>query len=293
MSTTTARVFDLPALPPVLPAFARAALSATRSVTTPVVIPAWTVRVASLGFDRRHVADYNALCGFRDLGRVPMTYPQVLATPLYLNLMTRPGFPLPLMGLVHVRNRIESRRELAIDEVFDVSVSLGESREVRAGLELDLVVTFSELDGDMLWRATMTVLRRGPARDDAAPAAKVSAPQDEPGLAQYLSISAPEDIGRRYARISQDYNPIHLHASTAKLFGFRRAIAHGLWTKARVLAELAPRLPAPPRGFDVQFRQPLLLPGKATLRYTQEPARVAFSLLEAGGGKVHLSGTLR
>ncbi len=293
MSTTTARVFDLPALPPVLPAFARAALSASRKVTSPVAIPEWTVRVGSLGFDRPHVAAYNALCGFNRADQIAMTYPQVLATPLYLNLMTRPGFPLPLMGLVHVRNRIEMRRELSIDENFDVSVSLGASREVRAGLELDLIISFSELDGDVLWKATMTVLKRGPKRDGDAPVAKSSAAQDEPGLAQYLTISAPEDIGRRYARISQDFNPIHLYATSAKLFGFKRAIAHGLWTKARVLAELSPRLAKAPRLFDVQFRQPLLLPGRATLRYVQESARIDYALLEAAGGKVHLAGTLR
>ncbi|WP_293373410.1 MaoC/PaaZ C-terminal domain-containing protein [Nevskia sp.] len=293
MSTTTARVFDLPALPPVLPAFARAALSASRKVTSPVAIPEWTVRVGSLGFDRPHVAAYNALCGFNRADQIAMTYPQVLATPLYLNLMTRSGFPLPLMGLVHVRNRIEMRRELSIDENFDVSVSLGASREVRAGLELDLIVSFSELDGDVLWKATMTVLKRGPKRDGDAPAATTSAPQAEPGLAQYLTISAPEDIGRRYARISQDFNPIHLYATSAKLFGFKRAIAHGLWTKARVLAELSPRLAQSPRLFDVQFRQPLLLPGRATLRYVQESARIDYALLEAAGGKVHLAGTLR
>ena len=256
-------------------------------------MPDWTVRVAGLSFDRAQIAAYNALCGFQRLDTVPMTWPQVLATPLYLNLMTRPGFPLPLMGLVHVRNSIEMRRELSIDENFDVSVSLGASREVRAGLELDLVISFSELDGDVLWKATMTLLKRGPKREDDAPAAKSSTPQTESGLAQYLKISAPEDIGRRYARISQDFNPIHLYATSARLFGFKRAIAHGLWTKARVLAELSPRLAKAPRLFDVQFRQPLLLPGRASLRYVQEPARIDFSLLEAAGGKVHLAGTLR
>ena len=291
MSTTTARVFDLPALPPVLPAFARAALSASRKVASPLVFPEWTVRVGSLGFDRRHVATYNALCGFDRPERIAMTYPQVLATPLYLNLMTRPGFPLPLMGLVHVRNSIEMRRELSIDENFDVSVSLGASREVRSGLELDLVVTFAELDGDMLWKATMTVLRRGPKREGEAAARPSSA--EAGGVAQYLRISAPEDIGRRYARISQDFNPIHLHAASARLFGFKRAIAHGLWTKARVLAELTPHLAKSPRLFDVQFRQPLLLPGRAALRYLPESSRIDFSLLEATGGKVHLAGSLR
>lgn len=296
MSTTTARVFDLPALPPVLPAFVRAALSASRKVKSPVEIPQWTVRVASLGFDRQHVAAYNALCGFPRADQIAMTYPQVLATPLYLNLMTRPGFPLPLMGLVHVRNTIESRRELAIDENFDASVRLGDSREVRAGLELDLIVSFSDLDGDVIWQATMTLLRRGVKRDGEpaarTPAAAAGAAQ-EPGIAQYLTIRAPEDIGRRYARISQDFNPIHLYATSAKLFGFKRAIAHGLWTKARVLAELSQRLPEAPRRFDIQFRQPLLLPGRATLRHVQGADGIDCSLVEAQGGKVHLSGTLR
>ncbi len=295
MSTTSARVFDLPALPPVFPAFARAALSATRSVRSPVTMPDWTVRVAGLSFDRQHVAAYNALCGFQRVDQVAMTYPQVLATPLYLNLMTRPGFPLPLMGLVHVRNRIECRRALAIDESFDIAVALGASREVRAGLELDLGIVVSELGGEQLWKA----LKRGVRADDSQPALSgpkprldEAAPADA-GVAQYLTIRAPEDTGRRYARISQDYNPIHLHAATARLFGFKRAIAHGLWSKARVLAELQPKLPSLPRLFDVQFRQPLLLPGRATLRYVQEASRIDFALLEASGGKVHLNGTLR
>ncbi len=299
MSTTSARVFDLPALPPVLPAFARAAWSATRSVRTPVTMPDWTVRVAGLSFDRSQVAAYNALCGFANAEQVAMTYPQVLATPLYLNLMTRPGFPLPLMGLVHVRNSIECRRELAIGEHFDISVGLGATREVRAGLELDLGIALSEVGGDVLWQATMTVLKRGVRSDDSTLALSGPKPTQldgataEVAVAQYLRIQAPEDTGRRYARISQDYNPIHLHAATAKLFGFKRAIAHGLWSKARVLAELQPKLACAPRRFDVSFRQPLLLPGRATLRYVEAPTGIEFALLEASGGKVHLSGTLR
>jgi acyl dehydratase len=54
---------------------------------------------------------------------------------------------------------------------------------------------------------------------------------------------APADIGRRYGLVSGDMNPIHLSAPSAKLFGFRQAIAHGLWTKARALAAMLPRQP--------------------------------------------------
>ena len=46
----------------------------------------------------------------------------------------------------------------------------------------------------------------------------------------------PGDLGRRYAAVSGDRNPIHLYALTAKAFGFPRQIAHGMWSKARCLA---------------------------------------------------------
>ena len=290
MSTPNSQVFELPAVPPVLPSFARAAWSATRSAKGEVTIPDWSARVARLSFDRKHLADYNALCGFQNLEAVPILYPQIVATPVFLHLMTRPGFPLPLMGLVHVRNAIEQRRALMADETLDLHVSLAGSRPARAGLEIDIVTELRDDAGDPLWKATMTVLRRGRS---AKSAERAPPPAEIPAFAQYLSLDAPEDIGRRYAAVSRDFNPIHLHAASARLFGFPRAIAHGLWSAARVLALLEGRLGVTPRVFDVNFRQPLLLPGKASLRYQQEGLRIDFALLDARAGKTHLTGTLR
>ena len=57
-------------------------------------------------------------------------------------------------------------------------------------------------------------------------------------LMEVTRWKAPADIGRQYAKVSGDYNPIHLSAVSAKLFGFPTAIAHGLWNKARTLAAL-------------------------------------------------------
>ena len=61
--------------------------------------------------------------------------------------------------------------------------------------------------------------------------------------------------------MSGDHNPIHLHALSAKALGFPRAIAHGMWTKARCLASL--RLPDA-FAVDVRFKKPILLPSKVT-----------------------------
>jgi acyl dehydratase len=118
-------------------------------------------------------------------------------------------------------------------------------------------------------------------------------PQVDARLGQYHSIDAPADIGRRYGRISGDMNPIHLYPFTAKLLGFDRQIAHGMWTMARSCALVQGGLGRPPRELTTQFRQPLFLPARATLRYGARDDGFAFSLIGRDSGKLHLEGTLR
>jgi len=290
---TTTQVFDLPALPPTLPSFLKAGLSASRRPQGAPVLPDWQVRVRAVRVDRARLNAYSVLCGLAESPELPTLYPQVLATPLFLNLMTRPGFPLPLLGLVHVRNDVLQQRPLRVDETFDLSIRIGEGRQVKAGFEFDLIMEATPVESEPVWRAVMTVIHRGTKQPSKGPKGKAPAAAVDGRLSQYLALSAPEDTGRRYAKVSQDYNPIHLYGFTAKLFGFPRAIGHGLWSAARCLALLQDKLPGAPKAYSVQFKQPLLLPGRAALRFADEGGTVDFSLLSASSDKVHLSGTLR
>ncbi len=290
----TTQVFDLPALPPTLPSFLKAGLSASRRPQGTPVLPDWQVRVRAVRVDRARLNAYSVLCGLPESPELPILYPQVLATPLFLNLMTRPGFPLPLLGLVHVRNDVLQQRPLRVDETFDLSIRIGEGRQVKAGFEFDLIMEATPVESEPVWLATMTVIHRGPKQPSKGPRGKAPAAAAVDGrLSQYLALSAPEDTGRRYAKVSQDYNLIHLYGFTAKLFGFPRAIGHGLWSAARCLALLQDKLPGAPKAYSVQFKQPLLLPGRAALRFAAEAGTVDFALLSASSDKVHLSGTLR
>ncbi|MER5397734.1 MaoC/PaaZ C-terminal domain-containing protein [Streptomyces sp. NPDC002599] len=92
------------------------------------------------------------------------------------------------------------------------------------------------------------------------------------------------DVGRRYGAVSGDRNPIHLHPLTARLFGFPRAVAHGMWTVARCLAEYGPGQPAEVRA---EFRAPVLLPGAVTY------AARGTSFELRSGGRLHLTGHIR
>ena len=82
----------------------------------------------------------------------------------------------------------------------------------------------------------------------------------------HADIEVPRAIGRRYGWLSGDLNPIHIWDRGARLFGFERAVAHGMWSMARTLAALGPEALAPPVRVHVEFKFPLFLPGDGAAR---------------------------
>src|SRR4029453_2909626 len=68
------------------------------------------------------VADYAHLGGFGLGAHPPVTWPHLLGFPLQAAVMSRRDFPVPMVGLVHVENRITWVRPLDYGETLDVSV---------------------------------------------------------------------------------------------------------------------------------------------------------------------------
>jgi hypothetical protein len=232
--------------------------------------------------DPAHLAAYNTVCGFRLSDELPATYPHLLAFPLQMALMTEPGFPFPLLGMVHVANRITQHRALRLGEPLTIRVRAENLRPHEKGRQFD-VVSEAWADGSLVWTDVSTYLRRGGGspsgrRDQLAP--------PTPGAIWRV----PGDIGRRYAEVSDDRNPIHLHPLTARLFGFPRAIAHGMWTKAHALAAFEGRLRSDAFTIDVRFKQPVLLPAKAGFTTWADGDGWAFELWSKA--KPHLEGTI-
>ena len=103
----------------------------------------------------------------------------------------------------------------------------------------------------------------------------------------------PTDLGRRYGAIAGDKNPIHLWPITAKLFGFKRHIIHGMWLLARAVAELDTDVSDGRVQVDVAFKRPVFLPGKATFSAGPHDGGIAFRLDNTEKGKTHLFGEVR
>jgi acyl dehydratase len=241
--------------------------------------------------DPAHFAEYARVCRL-PLGDVlPVTYPHMLTFPLQMALMSDRAFPLALPGLVHARNRIEMLRPIRSSEPLDLEVWAENFAQHRSGAAVDLRATVST-GGEEVWRSTSTYLARGAKAPDGAPEAQIEVPVGE--LERVAATwRIPDDAGRRYAKVSGDVNPIHLSGVTAKAFGFKRAIAHGMWIKARVLGALGGRLPDA-LAVDVAFRKPLLIPSTVTLSTAAVGAGGwDVAVRNAKGGTEHMVGTIR
>ena len=254
-------------------------------------LPDMSLTRHDLPIDRRHVAAYSAVCGFPVKETVPLTYPHLLAFPLHMEILTAGDFPFPALGTVHLENSITRHRPVAASETLQVTARPQALRGHAKGQVFD-IVTEVHSAGELVWEETSTFLRRGPAQEGTT----------DPGMRlETVPSSGIEwrlggDLGRRYASVSGDYNPIHLYGLSAKAFGFPRQIVHGMWSKARCVAMLDPRLPSSVR-VDVAFKKPVLLPGTVAFGSRPVPGTGEerrpdweFSLTDPRTGAPHLVG---
>ncbi|MGN6088622.1 MAG: MaoC family dehydratase [Actinomycetales bacterium] len=261
-----ASVQQAPSLPRL---FARAALLGRgQKGGDSASLPTRRVRRSGVRVEGGRLARYDTLCGYPLADTLPVTGPHLLTFPMQVQLMAARDFPLALVGLVHVRNEIRQHRPVGVSELLDLEVWAERLASHPRGATADLCALVS-VGGETVWESRSVYLSRGATAPAGASEADVAAglptaAEVEAAATGHAVWKVPGDLGRRYASVSGDVNPIHLWPLTAKAFGFPRAIAHGMWTHARSLAALSGRLPDALVA-EVAFRKPVLLPSTVLL----------------------------
>ncbi|MDP9798357.1 acyl dehydratase [Catenuloplanes nepalensis] len=260
--------------------YLHAALGLLPLGTRPSSLPDRTLTRTGVVVDRDHLARYDRVCGFRLGDALPPAYPHVLAFDLAMGLMTDRAFPFPVVGLLHVTNRIEVLRPLTADDRLDLTVRAAGLREHPRGRQFDIETTVT-VDGEAAWRSRATYLRR--ERSSGTP--RTDRPGLPPPSARWRLTPA---IGPEYAAVSGDHNPIHTSWLGARAFGFPAPITHGMWTLARCLSALEGRLPAT-GTIEAEFRRPV--PLSATVAFATDLH--TFAVTDPHTGKPFLVGTVQ
>jgi acyl dehydratase len=278
---------NLVKLPSIWATYPRVLLTPRPTVTDVKDPPEITIAVRDVQIDGAAARRYASMCGFDPAAGLPVTFPHVLATPLHLKIFSQQAFALRPMGLIHLSNVIENPGVLEPGRRMDVTVSARNYRNTDAGLAFDMA-TDIRAEGQSLWRGTCVFMVRWPdppQRTGGRPPRPPKAPKDSVVLAE-LDVSPA--TAWAYARVSGDFNPIHLNDRAARFFGLRGAISHGMWSLARSLAQ-AP-VPAIPSGarIEAQFLTPVQLPARVAIREWTAEGQMKRALCDVRTGRVHM-----
>jgi len=272
-------------LPTGLATYPRVLLTKRPPVTEIAEPPEFKASVSGVALDAESVAKYAAACGFA--GGIPPTYPHVLAMPLHLEIFACGSFPLRPMGLIHLSNAIEVLGALRFGMRLDFTVAARNYRRTDSGLAFDMATEIAH-EGEPVWRETCVFLSRWPEpveRTGGRPPRPPKAPKDAAVLAE---IDVTGRTAWSYARVSGDYNPIHLNDRAARFFGLRGSISHGMWSLARSLAQQPVPVLADGVRVETRFLTPVHLPAKVAIKEWTAEGQRRRALCDIRTGRLHM-----
>jgi len=236
--------------------------------------------------------------------------------------MAQPAFPFNVLGAVLSRSALRLERPVRAGDALRLSAEI-DPRSYRRNAKGDVEAVVRTVareagaaagaedgggGGPVVWTSELTVLVLDPTRSRGPAGAAKGKAADElqqqqqqqaaapPHLVLAETLSIAGDAGRRYGALSGDRNPIHLHALSARLFGFKKPIAHAMYLVGCMEAALrappaaaaagnkkgggggggfAPRYPL---TLESEFKRPTALPARLRVVLPEAP--------EGGGGDV-------
>jgi acyl dehydratase len=267
----------------------RAALGALPLIARGDRLPDRTLTADDVVIDRCDVAAYASVTGLRYGDTVALTYPFVLTYPVVMELVTGFDFPFAAMGAVHIQNRITRYRPIAVTDVVKISAHAENLREHRKGLLVD-VVSRVFVGNQLAWDQVTTFLHQQRTSLSAEPGPEPPKAVKLPPPSAVVRITSRQI--RRYASVGADHNPIHTSRIGAKLFGFPRPIAHGMFSAATVLANIEGQLPDAV-SYTVKFGKPVFLPAVLGLYTDRVEHGWDITLRDLTKGYPHLTGSVR
>jgi acyl dehydratase len=255
--------------------------------------------------DQEKVNRFKQVCGYdRNKSNVPAAFIQSLFIGMMSQFISSSFFPINPMGLIQTGQSFELIQPVSPGQKLDLYCRILDMTRKEKGIASRFLMeaalacdnpenkAFAASDEkELVWQGIATYLTR--STPNPPPPKKKQPPQDT-HLPVKETIEVPVNTGRRYARVSRDFNPHHLYTWTALPMGFKHPIAHGIWSMARAGASLEKAAGYPTlTGMDGAFKLPIFMPARITLGYSFSGTHALFELRDKAKGLPHLKGSFR
>jgi acyl dehydratase len=217
-----------------------------------------------------HLQQYKKFVGFTNEPGVPLSYFYLFAQRAQLCMMMDSRFTYPVPGLVHMANSMQSIGLVDATLPMDLKITATQEPVTQTGR---LCILFDVIIGQLGMPKVRCTSRYLGKRGNKKDAAKDNV-EPQSNLEPLADWALMQDSGRRYAALSGDYNPLHLWPWSARLFGFKKPIAHGMYSVAKAQARIETNLGKPVTSLAATFVMPGSLPGHMQLSVGEKHFRL-------------------
>lgn len=240
--------------------------------------------------DKANIKEYSAFCGFQNSADFPATWLYLLAQRAQIATMLDSKFPLAAPGIVHLTNSLEMFAKPSLDAPVTLKSSVVIEGKEKGSLFPMFTVEILQGSSKIALCKSGYIAKRGGGEKSEKSGDKVASEPDFSAAKSAGSIVMPDSIGWDYAKVSGDFNPIHIAGIMAKAFGLPGKLAHG-WYSVSMFASVIERVKSMSvKKIDVQFLKPVLLPTTVALEYLESGSPTAFRITSEDKRIVHLTG---
>lgn len=170
---------------------------------------------------------------------LPISYPFILTMPMQIQLFAHPSILINPLGFLHVSNYIIQHRPISKHEEMEAFCFIDSTRLAKKGLEITVKITIS-IQKEPVWECQSTYLKFSKKyRNEAGNGKKQFTFENYTNYDEEYEWYVSKKDAFSYARVSGDYNLIHLSKLFAKLTGLSSPIIHGMWSIGKCLHYLS------------------------------------------------------
>lgn len=166
---------------------------------------------------------------------LPISYPFVLTMPMQIQLFSHPSILINPLGFLHVSNNMSLYKPISKNEKMEAYCYIDSTRLAKKGLEITVKISINSISGP-IWECQSTYLKFSKKyRDEGGNGKKQFSFEayDKYDEEHCWHVSRKDAFS--YARVSGDYNLIHLSSIFARITGLPKPIIHGMWSIGKCL----------------------------------------------------------
>ena len=187
----------------------------------------------------------------------------VQAFPYIVQTLVKSAIPSRLIGLVHLSAHITQHSRHDFSRPSEIEVTMAKAENTEKGIAYHVVCQFMQQGKKTLMNENVFL-----AKANIKSQSKVGmlTNLDDGRSSQIIADhKVTAELAWQYAKLSKDFNPIHINPWLAKLLGMKTSLIHGMYNCHWALSRLSSDMLASSDVIRVEFKRPCFLPSDIVL----------------------------